>query len=66
MHNHLTLFYNPFVDQEMDGAAITAGLASGPGPDWLKEVVPKVGLRLKVYGCIRSFFTPSQASIINS
>ncbi len=46
----------------MDGDAIAVGLASGPGADWLKEVVPKVGLRLKVYGTLRSFFTQCQVS----
>ena len=38
----------------MDGSAISAGLGSGPGPDWLKDVVPKVGWRLKVQRIVSS------------
>ena len=41
-------------DQEMDGEAICAALASTPGPDSLRDVVPKLGLRLKVYRVIKS------------
>ena len=40
-------------DQEMDGEAILMGFASTPGANWLKEIVPKVGLRLKVYNNLR-------------
>ena len=44
-----------FVDNEMDGAAIAAGLASTPCASWLKEVIPlKAGLRLKVHGALKS------------
>lgn len=38
----------------MDGNAISIGFASSPGPDWLKDVVPKTGLRLKVYSALRA------------
>ncbi len=38
----------------MDGNAISLGFASSPGPDWLKDVVPTLGLRLKVYNDLRS------------
>lgn len=41
-------------DQEMDGEAIFTALATCPGPDSLREVIPKLGDRLKVYGVIRS------------
>ena len=33
----------------MDGEAVYFGLASNPGHDWLKDVIPKLGLRLKVH-----------------
>lgn len=33
----------------MDGDSIAVGLASSTGPDWLKDVISKVGLRLKVH-----------------
>ena len=41
-------------DQEMDGEAICTALATCPGPDSLREVIPKLGVRLKVYRVIRS------------
>ena len=33
----------------MDGEATVAAFATCPGPDCLKEVVPKYGSRVKVY-----------------
>lgn len=30
------------------------GLATCPGPDWLKEAIPSLGLRLKVYNELRT------------
>ena len=38
----------------MDGEAICAALASSPGPDALRDLIPKLGVRLKVYRAIRS------------
>ena len=35
-----------FTEQEMDGEATVAAFATCPGPDCLKEVVPKYGPRL--------------------
>ena len=51
------------IEQEMDGDAILMGFASSPGPDWLKDVIPKVGLRLKVYSALRALHLQSQVSI---
>lgn len=33
----------------MDGEAVTAAFATNPDPDCLKEVLPKLGQRLRVY-----------------
>ena len=44
----------------MDGKAIAFGLASAPGPDWLRDVVPTLGLRLKVHNALCSLVSPSQ------
>ena len=44
----------------MDGDAISVGFASSPGPDWLKDIVPKVGLRLKVYSALRALHLQCQ------
>ena len=40
----------------MDGGAIAFGLSSSVGAEWLKEVVPKVGLRLKVHAALHSLY----------
>ena len=41
----------------MDGKAIAFGLATAPGPDWLKDLIPTLGLRLKVHNSLRSWYT---------
>lgn len=48
------------LDEDMDGSAISAGLGSGPGPDWLKDVVPKVGWRLKVHNALKELYHQAQ------
>lgn len=40
------------IDQEMDGEAVSVALATHCGPDCLKDVLPKYGIRLKVYNMI--------------
>lgn len=45
------------VDQDMDGEAVTAALATTPGPDCLKDVLPKLGQRLKVYKAFQEHIT---------
>ena len=37
----------------MDGEAIGLALATTAGPDCLRDVIPKYGLRLKVYRAIK-------------
>ncbi len=41
------------LDEDMDGKAIAIGISTSPGPDWLKDVVKKVGIRLKVHRELR-------------
>ena len=38
----------------MDGESLEALLGTTQGPDCLKELIPKVGIRLKVYQRIRT------------
>lgn len=61
---HLTILLprSFIIEQELDGDAIAVGLASSTGPDWLKDVVPKMGLRLKVHSALHSFLLKSQVS----
>ena len=40
-------------EQGMDGEAIVEAFGSMPGPDCLRDVLPKLGVRLKVYNAIR-------------
>ena len=53
-------------EQEMDGNAINFGLASAPGPDWLKDVVPTLGLRLKVHNSLRALCSTNQVGSIKT
>ncbi len=53
------------IEQEMDGAAIAYGLASCPGPNWLQDVIPKVGLRLKVHHALVKLCTECQVKTDN-
>ena len=43
-----------YTEQGMDGEATVAAFATCPGPDCIKEVVPKYGYRVKVYNAIRA------------
>ena len=56
--------FRAFTEQEMDGNAIAFGLASAPGPDWLKELVPTLGQRLKVHNALRTLCSECQVSYL--
>lgn len=47
----------------MDGKAIAFGLATAPGPDWLKDLIPALGLRLKVHNSLHTWCQVSVCSI---
>ena len=49
-------------EQEMDGEAIAAVFATSPGPDCLKDVLPKLGQRLKVYNALKTLYEQFQVS----
>lgn len=38
-----------YVDQCMDGEALLAAFGERPGPDCIKDILPKFGQRIKVY-----------------
>jgi len=42
------------LDNEMDGESLKALLLSNAGPDCLKELIPKLGIRLRIYKQIKS------------
>lgn len=50
----LLCLFKYHLEQEMDGEAICAAFASSPGPDALRDLIPKLGVRLKVYRAIKS------------
>lgn len=49
------------LEQEIDGGAVAVGLSCS-SPEWLKDVIPKVGLRLKVHGSLLALSSHCQAS----
>lgn len=38
------------------------GLASSPGPDWIKDIVPVLGVRLKVHHALRALYNDNIVS----
>ena len=44
------------VENEMDGEAVGTLLAAVQGPDCLRDLIPKLGVRLKVYQRIKMFY----------
>lgn len=42
------------LEEDMNGPAIVAALATCPGPDCFKDVVKKVGQRLRVYNSLKT------------
>ena len=48
------------LEQEMDGSAVKYGLGTSPGPQWLQEIVPVLGQRLKVHNDLRTLCMQDQ------
>ena len=48
-------------ENEMDGDALATLLTVSSGPDCLKELIKKVGVRLKVYQLIKSLCSDETA-----
>jgi len=44
------------VENEMDGEALVTLLTAVQGPDCLKDLIPKLGVRLKVYQRIKMLY----------
>ena len=49
-------FISCHADNEMDGESLVTLVGSKPGPDCLKDLVPKVGLRMKLYKLIKLIY----------
>ena len=47
----------------MDGEALVTLIGFVPGPDCLKELITKVGLRIKVYKLIKSLYVYNGESV---
>ena len=54
MHVHV-------VDNEMDGESLETLLGTSQGPDCLKELISKLGIRLKVYQRIKALCIHGQS-----
>ena len=46
-----------FIDNDMDGESLVTLVSSKPGPDSLKDLVLKVGPRMKLYKAIQALYT---------
>ena len=40
----------------MDGESLEALLSTNKGPDCLKDLIPKLGIRLRIYKRLQSFY----------
>lgn len=60
MKSFVQLFF--FAEQDMDGNAVAMSLASVPGPDWLKDIIPTLGVRLKVHTALRTLYNDDLVS----
>ena len=49
----------------MDGEALVTLLATMQGPDCLKELIPKLGMRLKVYRRIKAVYNEEVTCLVN-
>lgn len=49
-------------DEDMDGEASSAGLATSSGAEWLIGVIDKVGLRLRVHSALKALSNSSLVS----
>ena len=65
MHVATPLYCTQISDEDLNGDAIAFGLASSPGPDWLKDAVPKVGLRLKIHNALQYFYHHCQPNKVH-
>ena len=52
--------YHVAIDNEMDGESLEALLGTSQGPDCLKELITKLGVRVKVWQRIKASLIYSQ------
>ena len=50
----------------MDGDSLVTLMGSKPGPDSLKNLVQKIGLRMKLYKAIQALYADESVSILIS
>ena len=61
-HCIVAIAFDVCVDEQMDGEAISVAFATQSGPDCLKDVIPKYGLRLKVYQALKQVLNTQQVA----
>ena len=47
------------LENDVDGDALMTLVGLTPGPDCLKELIPKIGTRMKVYKLIKAYYDES-------
>jgi hypothetical protein len=63
-HGYLLSVYVFRLENDMDGYALSLAFAAHSGPDCLKDVVQKYGLRLKVYQAIKAELEAERYQVI--
>ena len=58
----LYIIFMFYADNEMDGESLVTLIGSKPGPDSLKDLVQKVGLRMKLYKAINLLYDGEEAA----
>lgn len=53
------------VENEMDGEALVTLLTTVQGPDCLKDLIPKLGVRLKVYQRIKVLYNEEVTCLVS-
>lgn len=59
-------FSLPFLENDMDGEALSLAFAAHSCPDCLKDVVSKYGLRLKVYQAIKAELEAERCRVMSA
>lgn len=53
-------------EQDMDGEAVDEAFATASGPDYIKDVLPKFGQRVKVFNALKLLRRTDTSSEVSS
>ena len=52
-----------FIENEIDGESLATLIGIVPGPDCLKDLIPKIGIRIKVYHHIKAYYDEENSKV---